>query len=139
MRKLYIAIFSVIILAGCQQSIKPEDLNKLNGYWEIEKVILPDGNKKEYKINETIDYFEIKNNLGFRKKVMPQLDGEYLQNGHAEKIKARFKDGNAYLDYTTEYGKWKEQIITLSDKELVLKNDSDLEYHYKKPMPFSIK
>ena len=39
-------------LVSCKQSIAEADLQNLNGYWEIEKVMLPDGEKKEYKINE---------------------------------------------------------------------------------------
>lgn len=126
-------------LVACQKEIKPGDVAKLNGYWEIEKVVLPNGNEKEYTVNETVDFFEIKGNTGFRKKVMPQLDGKYLDNGHAEQVKVTTADAKTYLNYATEYAKWKEEILELSDENLILKNDRNIEYHYKKPTAFTLK
>jgi hypothetical protein len=44
-----------------------------------------------------------------------------------------------YINYTTTYGKWKEEILEIQDSVLVLKNKDNLEYHYKRQVPFSIK
>lgn len=129
----------MIVLISCQSNVSNEDIVKLNGYWEIEKVVLPNGENKEYKINETIDYFELKNSVGFRKKVMPQFDGKYLVNDQQEKIKIIEKDNRFFIEYATPYTKWKEEIIKISENELVLKNKQDLEYYYKKATPFSLK
>jgi hypothetical protein len=126
-------------LLSCKQSFVEADLQHLNGYWEIEKVILPDGDKKEYKVNETIDFFNIENKKGFRKKVMPQIDGTYLTNNIQETVKVDLIDGTASIHYTTPYAHWKEEIIELSKVKLVTKNQQDLEYHYKRPVKFSIK
>ena len=127
------------LFVSCIPSVKEADLAKINGYWEIQKVELPQGGKKEYKVNETIDFFSLKNNSGFRQKVMPQLDGTYLTNDIKENIKVTNLDGVFYIDYTTNYGKWKEEILEIQDSVLVLKNKDDLEYHYKRHLPFSIK
>ncbi|CAM3362653.1 Lipocalin-like domain-containing protein [Flavobacterium longum] len=129
----------MLLLVACNGAVQPEDISKINGYWEIEKVILPDGNTKDYKINTTIDYFKIEGEKGFRKKVMPQVDGKYLDAGTSEKVSVSFQDGDAFLYYDSGYAKWKEKIISISDQELVFKNDNNLEYHYKKPVPFTIK
>jgi hypothetical protein len=59
MKKLLILFFLGTIGLSCKQKITDTDLQHLNGYWEIEKVTLPDGDTKEYKVNETIDYFQI--------------------------------------------------------------------------------
>lgn len=139
MKKLITVVFAVLLLTACKQSVKESDLVKINGYWEIEKAQLPDGSKKEYKVNTTIDFFEIKDKKGFRKKVMPQLDGTYLVNDLSENIVVSDNDGNLVFNYSTPYAKWKEKIISLSDEELVVKNDQDIEYHYKKSNPFSKK
>lgn len=124
---------------SCKQEIKENDINKINGYWEIEKVILKDGEKKDYKINETIDYFQLKDKKGFRQKVMPQLDGTYKTNDLKETISISSENGSYYVNYTTSYGKWKEEIIEIQDSVLVLKNEDELEYNYKRYEPFSIK
>lgn len=141
MKKAVILFFVSAMVLSCQQKIDKKDLSKINGYWEIEKVILPNGEEKEkeYKVNESIDYFAVKDSKGFREKVMPQLDGKYIVNDLKENIVVVEKEGDFFIRYTTPYAKWSEQIIVLSDKELVLKNEQKLEYHYKKPIPFSIK
>lgn len=124
---------------ACQEKVKPEDISKINGYWEIAKVNLPDGSEKNFKINETIDFFEVKNDSGFRKKVTPQFDGKYLVNNESEKVKVMYEEDKIFLQYATSYSKWKEEVVTISDEKLVLKNAAEIEYEYKRPIPFSIK
>jgi hypothetical protein len=90
-------------------------------------------------VNSTIDYFEIANKKGFRQKVMPQLNGTYLTNNLKENIQISNNDGDFYLNYSTNFAQWKEEIIELKDSVLVLKNKQNLEYHYKRQIPFSVK
>lgn len=139
MRKAVLIVLVLVGLMSCQEKVKREDVAKINGYWEIEKVSLPDGNEKNYKINETIDYFEVKNDSGFRKKVTPQFDGKYLVNDEYEKVKVVMEGEKVVLEYTTEYSKWKEEVLEVSDEKLVLKNAAEMEYEYKRPTPFSVK
>ena len=138
MKKILFLIVLGSVLS-CKQKITDADISNLNGYWEIEKVELPDGDKKEYKVNETIDFFKIDGNKGFRKKVLPQLDGTYLTNDIQEDIVIAVKDGDATIQYKTTYASWKEEIIELTKDKLVVKNEQDLEYHYKRPVKFSVK
>lgn len=139
MKKTIIIFLLGILLVSCKQTISDKDVAKINGYWEIQKVELPEGGKKEYKVNETIDFFQIKDNKGFRQKVMPQLDGTYLTNDIKETVSISNKEGNYYINYSTNYGKWKEEIVEIKDSILVLKNEANLEYHYKRQVPFSLK
>ena len=133
------------LLFSCKQDITEQDITKINGYWEIKKVILKDGEKKDYKINETIDYFQLRQAQsdkkwnGFRQKVMPQLDGTYKTNNLKEEISISNENGSYFVSYSTSYGKWKEEIIEIQDSVLVLKNKDDLEYNYKRYKPFSLK
>lgn len=138
MKKIILFLVFGLFLS-CKQSISETDLQNLNGYWEIEKVELPDGDKKEYKVNETIDFFKINDKKGFRSKVMPQIDGTYLTNDLKEDVIIVLKDGDATIQYKTNYANWNEEIIELSKDKLVVKNQQDLEYHYKRPAKFSIK
>ncbi|GEC71914.1 hypothetical protein FFL01_14530 [Flavobacterium flevense] len=123
---------------SCQQKITPEDIKKINGYWEIEKVTFKEGADKEYKMNENFDYFQIANNKGIRRKVRPQFNGTFLFNDDFENVKVRFKGEQVFLDYTTAYAKWTEELIRLSDDEMVLKNDQNNEYEYKKAGPINL-
>jgi hypothetical protein len=138
MKKLGLLLITVLLFS-CQSEVKKEDLNKLNGYWEIKQVKLSDGETKDYKVNETIDYINLKDNVGFRQKVMPQFDGTYRTNGIKENIKILDKENVFFIEYTTTYGKWQEEIIEIADSTLVLKNKANLEYTYKKYKPFSLK
>ena len=78
------------------------------------------------------------NNKGIRKKVMPQLDGTFLVNDAYENVTVRFKDDKTYIDYSTPFTKWSEELITLKDDELVLLNAEKKEYHYKKTGPINL-
>ena len=136
--KKIISIAFILLISACQQKVTPNDIGYLNGYWEIEKVIFSNGYKKEYSYNESYDYFQIKDNSGFRKKVMPQLDGRFLVNNQLEKIKITFENEEAYINYSTPFAKWKEKIKAISKDKLVIINASKAEYHYKKASPINI-
>lgn len=144
-KKIFFFFLISLFLISCKTEINPVDIPKINGYWEIEKVILVSGEKKEYKISETIDYFELRQIhpdmqfSGFRKKVLPQMDGKYLVNDVAENISITSEKSKFFINYKTQYLSWKEEIIELQDSILVLKNKEDVEYHYKKSIPFSLK
>lgn len=135
----FLVLLFIMLLVSCHSNVKKEDIKKLNGYWEINQVKFSTGKTKDYKINETIDYFELKSNKGFRQKVMPQFDGKFQTNGIKENIKVVENDNSFFLEYNTKFGKWKEEIISIEDSILVLKNKENLEYTYKKFKPFSLK
>jgi hypothetical protein len=145
MKKTFFLFLISFVFISCKNQIKEADISKINGYWEIEKVILASGEKKEYKISETIDYFELqqsksnKNLSGFRKKVRPQIDGKYLVNDVFETITISVEESSYFINYKTPYLSWKEEIIELQDSIFVLKNKDDVVYHYKKSIPFSLK
>lgn len=140
---LFLAV--TFLLFSCQSEVKKENLTQLNGYWEIKEVEFNNGETKEYKVNETIDYIELKSEkpgqplVGFRQKVMPQFDGTFKTNGIRENLKVFEVDKTYNLECKTDYGKWIEAIISLEDSTLVLKNKQDIIYTYKKFKPFSLK
>jgi hypothetical protein len=100
---------------------------------------MANGEIKDYKVNETIDYFEVKNNVGFRQKVMPQFNGKFLTNGIKSDIKIKEEKNAFFIEYTANNNKWQEEIVAIADSTLVLKNKENIEYTYKKFKPFSFK
>jgi len=138
MKNTFIILVLSLLFVSCKQEIKPEDIAKLNGYWEIEKVVFDKGEEKDYKMNESFDYFDIKNNKGIRKKVMPQLDGTFLTSDSFENVSVRFKVDQVFLDYKTDYAKWSEELVSITDEKLVVKNKEKKEYHYKKAGPVNL-
>ena len=138
MKNTIIIVLFSMLFGSCQQKVKPEALSNINGYWEIEKVVLESGEEKEYGINESYDYFEIIDKVGFRKKVMPQLDGTFLVNDTQEAVKVRVVDGQVFFDYATSYAKWSEELIAISEEKLVFKNEQNNIYYYKKATPLNL-
>ena len=139
MKNLVTIVLFSFLSVGCKQQIQSTDIPKINGYWEIEKVVFDEGEDKEYSANQNYDYFQIdKNNQGIRKKVAPQLDGTFLVDDSFEKVRVRFQDDKAYLDYATPYMKYTEEIIALTSEELVVLNAQKKEYHYKKATAINI-
>lgn len=132
MNRVVLLLVFLVSVTACTTKIDSSDIAKINGYWEIEKVELPDGTHKDYAINETYDYFEIKNSAGFRKKVAPQFNGTYLVNDLSENVRVLVENKKVILEYTTPYAKWKEELIEITDSTMVVRNAQENEYHYKK-------
>ncbi len=132
-------LFICIGLVSCKDSIPESDLVYLNGYWEIEKVELPDGDKKEYKVNESIDFIQLKSRNGIRKKVYPQIDGRYLVNDVQEQFIVTDSAGTWLLRYETRYGTWSEKILAIDSSFLEISGAEGAIYFYKRPQPFSVK
>ncbi|BFM41908.1 lipocalin family protein [Flavobacterium sp. CFS9] len=138
MKNTFMILVLSLLLVSCKQEIKPADIAKLNGYWEIEKVVFDKGEDKDYGMNENFDYFNIKGTKGTRTKVMAQLDGTFLTTDTFEDVSVRFKGDQVFLDYKTDYAKWSEELISVSDETFVVKNDQNKEYHYKKTGPVNL-
>ena len=138
MKNTFMILVLSLLFVSCKQEIKPTDIAKLNGYWEIEKVVFDEGDVKDYGMNENFDFFQIKGTKGTRTKVMAQLDGTFLTTNTFENVSVRFTDKGTFLDYKTDYAKWSEELISVSDKEFVVKNEQQKEYHYKKAAPLNI-
>ncbi|MTH18057.1 hypothetical protein [Flavobacterium sp. LC2016-01] len=138
MKNTFMILVLSLLMISCKQEIKPADIAKLNGYWEIEKVVFDKGEEKAYGMNENFDFFKITGTKGTRTKVMAQLDGTFLTTNTFENLSVRFTDKGTFLDYKTNYAKWSEELISISDKEFVVKNDQNKEYHYKKAAPINI-
>ncbi len=123
---LFLMIFS------CQNQVSKEDLSKLNGYWEIEKVVFPDGTTKEYKSSGTVEYFELKNLKGFRKKVQPKFDGTYDTSNDAEFFVVIEKERRFHITYKNELSEWSETLVSLDKASFSVMNEEGVRYDYKR-------
>ncbi len=134
-------IFYAIICLGtlsCQRQVSAADIAKINGYWEIEKVVFPDGSKKDYTSSTVYDYIEVKNDKGFRKKVTPQLDGTFLVDDSSEQLSLTQKEGVYMIHYLTAYAKWDEELVSVSDEQFITRNNSKKEYYYKRAQSINL-
>ncbi|MBA3987298.1 MAG: hypothetical protein H0X63_12185 [Flavobacteriales bacterium] len=119
-------------LFSCNRENPEEKLAYLNGYWEIKKANLPNGETKTYSINMLIDFIEIEDGKGFRKKVAPQLDGSFQITEDTENIEVKIEDNQVILYYTTPFHYWKETVVEANEKQLVVRNEEDFLYTYNR-------
>lgn len=135
MKRFSLYILLAIIVFSCGRQDPDEQVQHLTGYWEIEKVELSRDSIREYKFNETVDFFEVTGNTGFRKKVRPQLDGTYQVTDDAEEIEIKVEDDQLYLHYSTPYDSWTEKVKKATETELTIENEQGVVYHYKRYTP----
>lgn len=132
-------LISIFIFFGCTQKVSEEDLAYLNGYWEISEVTFPNGETKEFTINPTIDYIELSGLEGFRKKVQPKFDGNYITSNDAEVFVINKNGGVFEFQYKNEMSQWKEQIKSISKDRFSVVNQDTLTYSYKRFQPINAK
>ncbi len=130
MKKIVILVF-LITAVSCKKNV--ENISYLEGYWEIAKVESPSGTTKQYSINTVVDYFMLENDsVGFRKKVQPQLNGRYIATNDAQRFTIKKLKNTIELTYNNNLNTWTETITKLTPTELVVKNQNNNVYHYKK-------
>jgi hypothetical protein len=126
----------VLTFFSCSNTI---EIEHLNGYWEIEKVKLANGETKEYTVNLTVDYFKVENNnSGYRKKVQPKFDGTYTTTNDAENFTINTDNKNTLLLYKNSLSEWQETITKLTTNKLVIVNTDNNTYFYKRYIPIDI-
>lgn len=119
-----------LIIFSCKK--QNYNINFINGYWEIVSVSKNNMNIKKYPFSNSVDYFEITNDLsGFRKKVKPKIDGDFNITLHQINFEIQ-KNKNEIL---LIYGKGKnfiEKILSLDSLNLKLENNEGYIFEYKK-------
>lgn len=137
--KNILGLFAFSLLAvSCSKPISAEELKNLNGYWEINEVKTADGDTKEFQSNNNVDFFELKDLKGIRTKVVPQFDGKNQTNGIKEQFTVLDSANATYLKYFTDYAKWTEKVDKITKDELVIINQNDIKYTYKRFTPIVV-
>ncbi|MGM5469955.1 hypothetical protein ACS386_06725 [Flavobacteriaceae bacterium LMO-SS05] len=137
MKRLFL-LFSILLLVSCSKN--PEHfIPYLEGYWEIHEVTLPDGTKKTYSYNDTVDYIKITDSLtGYRTKLKPILTGGYQSSKDVEALKLKIENDSLNVYYKTPYSNWKETVLSASEQELLIINTAKVRYLYKRYEPLNL-
>lgn len=136
--KKIITLFVLLFLISCQ-SVEKSDLESLNGYWEITKVIQPDGSETDFEMNTIYDYYELDANLkGIYKKATPQINGTFLVDDYSEEIEIAEENGNFKIKFHSEFNDRDVEIIEITSEKLVIKNPEEKTYYYKKAEPINL-
>lgn len=134
----YLVLLILFLSIGCSEDITGEDLKKLNGYWEIDRVTFPNGKTKEYTVNTSVDYIQLEGFEGFRKKVHPKLNGTFETSNDAEIFLISKEKEGFFINYKTQLSEWSERLITLESDSFSVVNSEKIEYQYKRFEPISI-
>ena len=136
--KKTIFLLTCVIITSCGKN--PETyVQHLNGYWEIDEVTLPDGSKRDYNYNDTIDFLNITDSLtGFRQKVKPNLNGTYSTSGDVESLKLVIENDSLNIYYKTPFSEWKETVMKANENQLIIKNQDNLIYTYRRYEPLDL-
>ncbi|MCV6629330.1 MAG: hypothetical protein OIF50_05675 [Flavobacteriaceae bacterium] len=130
MRALFLCILALFVFS-CKKN-KAIEINHLNGRWEIVEVFKNEDKLKSYSPNNHLDYFQTDKGQGYRMKVQLQLDGTYKSSGDQKTFLIENKESKTFLTYNNALSVWKEEIIELTASKLVVRNEENLIYHYKK-------
>lgn len=134
----YISLLCLLLIISCNSSVDSNKLHLLNGYWEIEEVRFPNGTKKEYTINSTVDFITIDSLKGFRKKVTPKFNGTYETSDDAEPLFITLENDSIFILYKNKLTSWQEVLLSLSQDNFSVKNKEGNIYHYKRFEPINI-
>ncbi len=129
--KKILYIILLLFTVSCSRPNPENYIQFIHGYWEIDKVVLSDGTKKEYNFNQSIDFFDIKDSIGLRKKVQPKLDGSFIVTKHSERFVIKIENDSLRMYYRTSLSAWKETVISAKENQLILKNEIGNVYFYK--------
>lgn len=132
------AILLLIVLTtfSCAKPDPNSFIPHLEGYWEIDEVVLADGKKHTYNFNDTVDFWEVSDSLtGFRKKLQPRIGGTYETSDDQEYFVLRVENDSLNVYYKTDYAQWKETILKATESSLLIQNKDKIKYLYKRYEP----
>lgn len=132
MKKILLLILSSIFWIACDSHITPSDLEKLNGYWEIEYVLFPNATQKKYTLNNQVDFIYVNEGKGYLKKVQPTVEGRFQTSNVAMPFKIVASDQGFQMVYENEIMEFIDQV---NNDILVLKTEDNTFFHYKRFEP----
>ena len=135
-KHLYLLLLLTVITA-CKSSIQEGEISRLEGYWEITKVVFQDGTTKPYTVNTTVDYIGIDGFNGYIKKMKPDLNGRYQTSNKAAQFKLIQKDGLWEMHFEGDQ-KSTLSLLELDSLEYAVKDQGQVRYYYKRYEPINI-
>lgn len=138
MQKHLYLILLLTVITACKSSIQEGEISRLEGYWEITKVVFQDGTTKPYTVNTTVDYIGIDGFNGYIKKMKPGLNGRYQTSNKAAQFKLIQKDGLWEMHFEGDQ-KSTLSLLELDSLEYAVKDQGQVRYYYKRYEPINIK
>ena len=132
----WIAIILLIVLVdSCQEkSSVADNIKYLNGFWEVEQVIMQDGTVRDYNHSRTIDYIEVdgEGKQAERRKVVPQPSGALAGTTSSQEFIIAVEEDSLRLYYSNEFDSWKETVINVDADEFRVRGKHGRVFIYKR-------
>ena len=138
MKRIFFLLLILLFWSCNDSSVRKDDLHFLNGYWEISEVEFPDGSIKEYGMNTSIDFIQLKEEKGYRKKMKPQFDGTYDTSKDMENFEVSDINETFTLRYKNEFSEWEEKLVQLDSVSFSVINQEGITYRYERFEPIKI-
>ncbi|MBT3560057.1 MAG: hypothetical protein HN773_05130 [Flavobacteriaceae bacterium] len=135
MRKINSFIILLIILCSCSGD---NNIEILNGYWEIQSVTKEGKLMKKYSFSNTVDFFYIKDLEGYRKKVTPRSDGRFMVTLHQANLNVTKENGEFILRYLNKSKTYFEKIKKIDSQQLIILDNEGYIYKYNRYIPIEI-
>ena len=132
--KIYYCIVFALLL-GCTPKVTKEDVDLLKGYWVITEAKAPNGESRPYIGAVEVDFFELNEKKGFRKKLKPLLNNQFNKTNDKVDFTISFKEKICFITYFRQEHSWQEEVVHLNENELQLKDSRGVIFHYKRFKP----
>ena len=132
MKKFSFLIFLIFFQFTFCKKNTIDDIKTIEGFWEIYSV--SSGEEVFYLKGKSplVDYYVFNSDsTGTKKKLKPNFNKTFSSSLDEINFEIRKINGLIYLNYISETNNWKDMIVKLTRKELVISNDK-FEYHYKR-------
>jgi hypothetical protein len=137
MQKYLYILLLLAVLTACKSPIKEREIDRLEGYWEISKVVFLDGTTKPYTVNTTVDYIGIEGLNGYIKKMKPGLNGRYQTSNKATQFKFILKNEVWEMHFEGDQNSTLS-LLELDSLEYAVKDQGQVRYYYKRYEPINI-
>jgi len=108
------------------------DIKKIEGAWEIYSISAKDEVFYPKGKSPLIDYYTFdSDSTGIKKKLKPNLNKTFSSSSDEIIFKIKVTNDVVYLNYISKTNSWKDRILKLTNKDLIISNDK-FEYHYKR-------
>lgn len=122
----------LLVFVSCKKTFTSTDLALLNGNWEIEKVEMPNGKISEYGINPSGESISFANGKGTKTKIMLQLVGPSKPTDMVTQFVVLDSNNVTYIKSRLAQSQWIEELTELTSEKLVVKNQQNIIYQYKR-------
>lgn len=123
MKYIAISFLLITILFSCNQNSLGET-QLINGYWQIKEAENPKGAIKQYDFIETVDFYEITDSIGVRKKAKPTIQGGFKVSEDQETFTTEVTSDTIFLHFKNIYDARTDAVFDLSKNQMKVKSST---------------